>query len=119
MPATTSRAEMSALVRFADSLGTSEDVAPKRQTAKCDPVCALSGLTLYCVLLVAAAAFPGWRVKMALMAPTALLQSFALAAERFAYRRRDDPDPSRAAHILVDDQPRSSTCRRFIGPNAD
>jgi uncharacterized membrane protein YhaH (DUF805 family) len=56
---------------------------------------------------------------IALAGSDSLLQSFALAAKRFAYRRRDDPDPSSAAHILVNDQPRSSTYGRFIRPNAD
>jgi hypothetical protein len=53
------------------------------------------------------------------VATTALFQDFALAAKRIAYRRRNGPNPSGAAHILMDDQPRSATCGWFIRPDAD
>jgi hypothetical protein len=48
-----------------------------------------------------------------------LFERLSLAAERFCNRGRNGPDPSRSAHILMHDQPRSPTCRCFLRPHAD
>jgi len=49
----------------------------------------------------------------------ALFQNFVLAAERVANRCRNGPDASRAAHILMNDQPSRATRGRFVGPEAN
>ena len=63
----------------------------------------------------------GWigALNWRLLASAAQFQNPALAAECVAYRRRNGPDPSRAAHILMRDQPKCAARGRFIRPDTN